>query len=647
MIRWLPISVCAWIFSGACLANPDALSPSSIRSALDAVDRAPRQGHPRVFAGQADYKGIVAAAFGERVRGLDALKDSVRRHSIQTGLARRALSLTALDSAARLNDWFKMERELERTAESAFVWYAGRDPWFLAEVRSRFSAYAPRALDTGCQMELAQARFFAWYFALAYDLAYAGLTESERETARSVVSECVAAHLDETIGALRRNARDGVAFHSLARFVGALTVMYGEIQNARVHLEPALEKYLADLSPWGGDDGGYANGVSYALWDIGGSLLSLDLIERVLKLPVYSHPWVTEFQRFLTYTTPPGAPAGAFGDGAEVYRKEEWARFGKAISSRYDTDLARWYERQLFGEDPARLELLLSPPRAASAATVPDDADAAFFPSIGWAAMHSALVDRSRVSVYFKSSPYGSLNHGHADQNSFVIHARGHVLAMDSGYYDYYNSPHWRDWYKQTRAHNTITFDGGIGQILGSDGRGDAVFSGALTSFQTSAGYDVVTGDATAAYGGALDSAIRTVVFLRPSTVVVIDQLESEKPRRWEWNLHTPGALMGEGQSRFRMSIGDAEMCIQVGAPDGVALESENGYNPPPARDKVSPHFWNRFKPPLRKSNMYFAAVMRMNCNDPAATIDFVGGRPVVSWNGRTIKYSGATVVVQ
>lgn len=56
--------------------------------------------------------------------------------------------------------------------------------------------------------------------------------------------------------------------------------------------------------------------------------------------------------------------------------------------------------------------------------------------------MHSALADPQRVSLLFRSSPFGSLNHAHADQNSFVLYAKGEVLAMDSGVYDFYDSPH-------------------------------------------------------------------------------------------------------------------------------------------------------------------------------------------------------------
>jgi len=136
--------------------------------------------------------------------------------------------------------------------------------------------------------------------------------------------------------------------------------------------------------------------------------------------------------------------------------------------------------------------------------------------------MHSDLADPKRASVYFKSSPYGSYNHSHADQNSFVIDYKGERLAIDSGYYDDYGTPHWREWYKQTRAANAITFDGGQGQ--GIDGR---QYSGKITRFESDDKHAIAVGDAEKAYGGALTKAERTIAFERPNVVVVRDSVAS------------------------------------------------------------------------------------------------------------------------
>ena len=75
---------------------------------------------------------------------------------------------------------------------------------------------------------------------------------------------------------------------------------------------------------------------------------------------------------------------------------------------------------------------------------------------------------------------------------------------------------------------------------------------GAITQFESGAGYDLVSGDATAAYGGALTRARRSLVYLRPYNVLVYDTLASDTPRTFEWNIHALNRMgeVGEGTDR-------------------------------------------------------------------------------------------------
>ncbi|UCV05484.1 heparinase II/III family protein [Dechloromonas denitrificans] len=651
MSRWLyKLLLCALLGHAtlACSADDPRFSTVAIASALSAFEQTAKIGHPRLFRGGADHSGIVEAASAERAGGVKALSDYLHRTSVRVVDMSFISAAEPLNSPTNLKNWFKQERTLEGLAESAVSWYFTRDSWFLDELRARMAIFGPLVIDNQCHGELMQARAYAWYFALAYDFAYPALNAAERELARNVVKTCALSALPSALKNVKANPRDGIAFHALGKFIGALTIVLGELPEARGWLEPALQTYLATLSPWGGDDGGYANGSSYVLWDTGESLLIWDLIERALSLPIYQKAWVAQLPRFIAYTLPPGTPAGVFGDGAEVNRKEEWARFGKAIMSRYSTPLARWYEKQLFGEDIARLHVLLSPRQPSGSAPWPEgEANSAYFPSVGWAALHDSLADRARVSVYFKSSPYGSLNHSHADQNGFLLYAHGKVLAMDSGYYDYYNSPHWRNWYKQTKAHNAITFDAGKGQGLGADGLGSAQLAGKITRFVTTADYDLVTGDAAAAYDGQVSLAKRTLVFVRPATLVVIDQLRSATPRQWEWNLHTTAPLQTNAAG-YKLNLEGAEMCAEVSAPDGLALATQAGYTPAPQwAAATTPHYWNRFFYKTPKPSAYFVAVLRMDCTLPRAQVSFPAGKPVVNLGNRQISLVGTEISVR
>ena len=55
----------------------------------------------------------------------------------------------------------------------------------------------------------------------------------------------------------------------------------------------------------------------------------------------------------------------------------------------------------------------------------------------------------------------GSLaGHGHADALSLVLRLGGEDVLVDPGTYDYFTYPQWRQYFRSTRAHNTVEVDG-------------------------------------------------------------------------------------------------------------------------------------------------------------------------------------------
>lgn len=49
--------------------------------------------------------------------------------------------------------------------------------------------------------------------------------------------------------------------------------------------------------------------------------------------------------------------------------------------------------------------------------------------------------------------------HGHADALSFILRFGGNDVLIDPGTYDYFSHPQWREYFRKTRAHNTIEVD--------------------------------------------------------------------------------------------------------------------------------------------------------------------------------------------
>lgn len=77
-----------------------------------------------------------------------------------------------------------------------------------------------------------------------------------------------------------------------------------------------------------------------------------------------------------------------------------------------------------------------------------------------------------RVSVLFDCGELGYKSiaaHGHADALSFTLRVFGMDVFVDPGTYDYFSFPEWREYFRSTRAHNTIAIDGiDQSEMLGS-----------------------------------------------------------------------------------------------------------------------------------------------------------------------------------
>jgi hypothetical protein len=432
----------------------------------------------------------------------------------------------------------------------------------------------------------------------------------------------------------------------LTYLAGICVLLAGDIPEAWGCVRDTLPLTLSWTSPWGGEDGGFGNGTAYATFTSADLLVAWYTLNWVTGVNVAQKAWTRNQGSFLAYFVPPGTPAGAFGDGAELRLTESWAHVGKAYGLYAPTPLGRWYASQLAGEESSRLDLLLAPPADPAPAPFPAGTpNSAWFPSVGWAAMHSDLADPARTSVYFRASPYGTYNHSHADQNSFVVHAGGQPLAIDSGYFDDYGTPHWSQWYKQTRAHNAITFDGGQGQVVFEE-TGN-LGAGAITAFGSQPDHSIVSGDATQAYGGALSEAKRSLVYLHPNLVLVYDRLASGTPRQWEWNIHAVNAMNVTSSQKIAIANGGQTLCVDMLASPAIQFAQSDLFTAEPSGNQ--PRQWHgRFSSVAASGSAEFIALLNVGCTATAASASQANGVWTVSIGARQVTIdAGGNVSVQ
>lgn len=502
--------------------------------------------------------------------------------------------------------------EQKRALGAALAWAATHQSQYGDDAARRMLGLArwnPAGATSYKKNDMAN-RTVAWTLALAYDWAEDRLTPTQRQQVLAAIEARTQPMFDDVSLRLASYPYDSHGNLTLGIVAAIGTLMVGEIPAAERWVRETIPLAVVWTSPWGWKDGGFANGTAQLFWDTGSHLPAWYVLKNVAGVDLSRKEWVRNHLRFMAYFVPPGAPSGVFGDGHELNLEEVWSRVAKATARFAPDPVGRWYAASLAKEDAGRIELMLSPRVASEHATLPSGTpDSAYFPSVGWVAMHSRLDDPQRTSVYFKSSAYGSYNHSHGDQNGFVIHSKGERLAMASGYYDGYKTPHWKDWYKQTRAANAITFDGGKGQ--GFNGK---EFAGEITRFEQGDGYDLSVGRAEKAYDGEVSRAQRSIVYLRPNLVLVHDSLASDQPHAWEWNIHAMQKMVKLSDSTVQVRNGLAKMCLEMLVSPGAGFQQTDQFTAVPSGNK--PNQWHGTFAALQKSNRAeFLALMRIDAD--------------------------------
>lgn len=517
--------------------------------------------------------------------------------------------------------------ELETMIGMAFVAAITDQEEFAQDARRRLLNLASWSVHggTGNGSFALESQTISRLMTLAYDWMYGRLTPAERIKVLDHIAARQAGLHEWYIAdkpRLQIQPYDSHGYLHIGNMAAVAAVLAGEVLASKTWLMDALPLYLSLTNPWGGDDGGYGNGMNYALYDVQFSFLHWDMLRESLGIDVARKAWVRNFGLLMTYMQPPGAPAFVFGDGAGNGDDPLVSTVGRGYALRSNTGIGNWYSAQQNRSFPvpALYELIAPVPQPGVRAIGPSPdslPNAAVFPSIGWAAMHSDLRNRTRNSVYFRSSPYGSYNHSHADQNSFVIQSKGRDLAIDSGYFYLYNAPHWTNWTKQTRAHNAITFNGGQGQKFD-----DRAARGKLTAFEHTAAFDYVVGDATEAYAGNLKKAKRTLAFFRPDTVVVYDSLEHYEPVKFEWNIHSKNNMVQYDGGKVGFAEGPASLCVEMHDAGRLEFIKFNEFSSPvePPFDYLPLQWHGRFVVRQPEARTEFLAVLRISCSGPSAT---------------------------
>ena len=553
-----------------------------------------------------------------QINALPALSDSRWPIVISTPLT-AAMAAQQTDIRQRINE---ASRQLEA---AAVMWRMKRDPMFLTEALRKGDQLA--AVDTrGPTSYVNQdqaTRQISVSLIKAVDILAGDLDSGRKarwlETVR-VRTEEIYRNLAGDNGRLDQYPFDSHGNTSLVFLVLVSSLSLGDIPEAQKWFDFSFRAYANAPSPWAGPEGGFANGTAYAEYAAGYLVQLWDPLTQATGVNFYAKPWSLGFLDFAIQFTPPGSRVHAFGDGSET-RPD--TRVFHAFGSRMVSPRAAWYVSKLGGTEDT-LSLLQAPypmPVAGTRLRSPPSSTA-YYPSTGWVSMHSDIALTSRSSLYFKSSPYGSFSHSHGDQNGLLLSVAGQPLLVKAGWYDWYGSPYWTDWYHQTRSQNAITFDGGKGQLV-TGYREQLQRNGKIIGYAAQPSYDFAEGDATAAYGGQLTMARRQVWHLRNggNAILVRDRLAATVPHTYEFNLHAPVAMTVESPSAVKIAINGQSVCIR-------SLNSDARFAKwigPGGKTNVVEDHGAFYLPNDGKSTAEFLVLLDVGCKRPAVQVSTAG----------------------
>jgi hypothetical protein len=325
----------------------------------------------------------------------------------------------------------------------------------------------------------------------------------------------------------------------------------GEHPTAENWIEYIYELWIAQSPKMAEEDGAWINGSAY----FGMNALSLIDIPTIFKklsgVDFMTAPWFQNNPKWLIYSFPPNSTSDGFGNDGERYKFPwiNYAGYTDALARLTNNPSAAWYANAVaksVGKEIAddaefrwfRIRDGIKKTTALHPLSFKQDA---FFQEVGVGYMHTNVQDtKNDLFLSLRSSPFGPMSHTHADHNTFNIAYGGKRLFYNTGYRPAMGDPHFLGWYKHTQGHNAILIDG-HGQPFS-----DGAFGWIPRNIQGEQ-ISYAVGDASNAYSGIVDGKEidhgmklfrRHYIMLRPSIIIIYDELEADHTAEWRWLLH-------------------------------------------------------------------------------------------------------------
>jgi hypothetical protein len=201
-----------------------------------------------------------------------------------------------------------------------------------------------------------------------------------------------------------------------------------------------------------------------------------------------------------------------------------------------------------------------------------------------------------RISVVFDCGELGMkplAAHGHADALSFTLRAFGRDVFVDPGTYDYFSFPRWREYFRSTRAHNTVVLDGRDQSVIGGPFLWTRKAEARCLRWEPSDRGGTVAGEHDG-YTRLADPAVhrRTLILdARERTLTIHDEIvaRGEHDVALYFHLAEDAEVRSVGENRFEIAVGPGTVTLELdprlsvdalrGSEDPIAGWVSRGYH--------------------------------------------------------------------
>lgn len=540
---------------------------------------------------------------------------------------------------------------------------------------------------------------------IAYDWLYDSLSDNERLQVRTALGTWTqllyeASSADSHIAGWENWWRKSYMqnYHWIcnsALGLAGLTLL-NEDDRAQTWVDQAVtEIERVKLLMDGIGDGSWHEGIQYQNYQLTILLPFLVNLERIEKKDLFPEGYLHNYVLWRVYNHLPGQfyPALAFADFEEDWGNGyEAQNILRLIASRYHDGLAEWMAEQLLAVQPRVagawetpwhvFEFLYYDPAVVAAPPVSlprsrrfNDQESVVWRT-GWDA--DALVfglisgtyagRRGYDSFVNRQAPWDSsceatgcqlnIDHDHLDTNGFYLYQAGAWLAPETIGVGK----------RATSYHNTILIDG-EGQFSPTTAYDSpdnfAASDGKFEITSSLPDFDYLLADATRRYKNisGIQQVKRQVLYLRPSTFILLDDVEASDPHRYEWVSHFGKKASVEGNWIRGDAGSDKLLGIAVVAPESFTNTLGNDGQPyvriQPAQDSAKVRFihllypttaaqWNSKPTITLLENHSNWSALRVEAQDDSEKIDeilFNGGEnggEVYTFDGKVAVISSA-----